>query len=124
MLDSMAVSAAAQPDSFVHEASEYARAAELSVSRCIQSLALARANFANVQLRISQTEALISAADRLILALDQELISRTDSSAADEELEPRQENDPRMFSPRDERQPAIQIQAQNKDLTLSFNLHR
>lgn len=87
---------AAHIDSFAHDAAEYSRAAHLSASRCVQSLALARANFANTQLRITQAEALISAADRLILALDQELISRPDSSAADEELEPRQENDPRM----------------------------
>lgn len=65
--------------SFAQDASERVRAADAAFAKSLQSLAASRANFAITQLRISQSEVLISAADRLILVLGREIISRPDS---------------------------------------------
>lgn len=81
ILDRMAASTAAHSGFFTHDAAERARMTDKSILRSVRSLDSVRTNFADTHLKIRQSEVLISAADRLILALGRELISCPDSSA-------------------------------------------
>lgn len=67
---------------FTKDAAERARLASSCIVRSFESMASARANFAVTQLRVSQSAALITAADKLIYVLDREIISRPDSAGA------------------------------------------
>ncbi|HEV2324289.1 MAG TPA: hypothetical protein VGS10_10110 [Terracidiphilus sp.] len=67
---------------FAEDAAERARLASYCIARSFESMASARANFAVTQLRVSQSAALITAADKLIYVLDREIISRPDAAGA------------------------------------------
>lgn len=77
---------------FVHDAFERVHAADVAIARSMQSLAISRAYFAITQLKISQSEVLISAADRLIVVLEREIVSRPDSASAASNVDCLQEN--------------------------------
>lgn len=71
-----------QAGTFILDASERTRAADLAFARSVGNVEASRAHFAITQLKISQSEALITAADRLIIVLGRAIISRHDPSAA------------------------------------------